>query len=385
MKWLIITIACIQLSECLFRMPLFKGKSTRNILREKGLLEDFLKNHPYDPSSKFEGPLSLNAYEPMTNHIDMEYYGRISIGNPPQSFTVVFDTGSSNLWVPSVYCSQASCTKHRRFDPSRSSTYHSNNQAVSIQYGTGAMVGILGYDTVSISNMMIRDQEFGLATSEPGGFYSYMTFDGILGLAYPSLASGRATTVFHNMVAQNLLDQPLFSVYLTRGYGESGSEILFGGIDSSHYTGQIRWVPVTREVYWQVNIDRITINGQIVACDGGCPAIVDTGTSFLTGTNSAIDTIQEYIGASGSQNSAASIDCSKLGSMPDVVFTINGMDFPLSPQVYTLQESFYGRNICYSGFAGGAAGLWILGDVFIGGYYTIFDHGNNRLGFAQAV
>ncbi|XP_038675282.1 pepsin A-like [Scyliorhinus canicula] len=385
MKWLIITLACIQLSECLFRMPLFKGKSTRNVLREKGLLEDFLKNHPHDPSSKFEGPLSLNVNEPMTNYMDMDYYGRISIGNPPQSFTVIFDTGSSNLWVPSVYCSQASCTKHRRFYPSRSSTYTSNNQAVSIQYGTGAMVGILGYDTVSISNMVIRDQEFGLATSEPGGFYSYVTFDGILGLGYPSLASAGATTVFHNMVAQNLLDQPLFSVYLTRGYGESGSEILFGGIDSSHYTGQIRWVPVTREFYWQINIDRVTINGQVVACDGGCPAIVDTGTSYLTGSTSAIDTIQQYIGARGSPTSVATIDCSNLGSMPDVVFTINGMDFPLSPQVYTLQENYYGQSSCYSGFSGGGGNQWILGDVFIGGYYTIFDHGNNRLGFAQAV
>jgi len=39
---------------------------------------------------------------------------------------------------------------HNRFDPSDSSTFVSTNDSLSIEYGTGSMTGILGYDTVTV-------------------------------------------------------------------------------------------------------------------------------------------------------------------------------------------------------------------------------------------
>ncbi|XP_004391239.1 pepsin A, partial [Trichechus manatus latirostris] len=144
-----------------------------------------------------------------------EYFGTIGIGTPAQDFTVIFDTGSSNLWVPSIYCSSAACTNHNRFNPDKSSTYEATSETVSITYGTGSMTGILGYDTVQVGGIEDTNQIFGLSETEPSSFLYYSPFDGILGLAYPSISASGATPVFDNIWDQGLISQDLFSVYLS--------------------------------------------------------------------------------------------------------------------------------------------------------------------------
>jgi len=76
------------------------------------------------------------------------------------------------------------------------------------------------------------------------------------------------------------------------------------------------------------------------------------------------------------------INCSNLSNMPNVVFVINGIHYPLKPSAYALQVA---PGYCSSGFQPTGAGLWILGDVFIREYYSIFDRGNNQVGLANAI
>ncbi|NXL84080.1 PEPC protein, partial [Alectura lathami] len=148
--------------------------------------------------------------------LQSSYFGEITIGTPPQSFLVLFDTGSSNLWVPSTLCKTAACENHSKFRPYESRTYVNNGKTFTLSYGSGSLVVALGYDTLQIQSIKVTNQEFGLSKNEPTQPFYYAQFDGILGMAYPSLAVGGAPTVLQGMLQQNQLAQPIFSFYFSR-------------------------------------------------------------------------------------------------------------------------------------------------------------------------
>ncbi|NXU56468.1 PEPC protein, partial [Turnix velox] len=144
------------------------------------------------------------------------YFGDISIGTPPQNFLVLFDTGSANLWVPSIYCQTPACGNHARFNPSLSSTFSGIGESYTLSYGFGDLAVALGYDWVTIQDIVIKDQELGLSLDEPSSPFYYLDFDGILGMAYPGAGIGGFNTLLQNMLLQGQLTQPLFSFYFSR-------------------------------------------------------------------------------------------------------------------------------------------------------------------------
>ncbi|KAM6182307.1 gastricsin [Erethizon dorsatum] len=395
MKWMVVALLCLPLLEATqIKIPLRKFKSIRETMRDKGLLGDFLKTHKQERTQKFFSNNFGNLgnfgvlFEPMS-YMDASYFGEISLGTPPQSFQVLFDTGSSNLWVPSIYCKSLACTTHPRFNPSKSSTYTSAGQSFSLQYGTGSLTGFFGYDTMTIQETKVPKQEFGLSEQEPGSNFVYAEFDGILGLGYPGLSVGGATTALQGLLREGALSQSLFSVYLGSQQGSSdGGALILGGVDESLYTGQISWTPVTQALYWQIGIEDFLLDGKVSGwCSQGCQGIVDTGTSLLTVPQEYLSTFMQTIGAQENEYGEYLVSCDNVQQLPTLTFVISGVQFPLPPSAYILsadQSCMVGIESSYLSSEDGQP-FWILGDVFLRSYYSVYDMANNRVGFATAI
>lgn len=324
------------------------------------------------------------GHVPLTNFMDAQYYGPISLGSPPQQFTVIFDTGSSNTWVPSTKCSSFACYLHNRYDSGMSQTFQANNTEFDIRYGTGAVKGFISTETMQIGGLTIENQGFGEVTEMPGMTFIFSRFDGIFGLAYDRISVKGVVPPFYNMLKQGLINDPIFSFFLAKSQeGQvEGGELIFGGVNEDRFEGPLVYAPVVRKGYWEVSLDSFSVGQQSLGIKG--TAAIDTGTSLIAMSTAVSDAINSQIGATKGFRGVYTVDCAKLDSIPPVVFEFGGHKFTLEAKDYILQTS----GGCISPFMGidlpGLKDLWIVGDAFLRKYYTVYDLGNDRVGFAPS-
>ncbi|XDB65898.1 hypothetical protein AB1E18_019208 [Capra hircus] len=379
MRWLVL-LGLVAFSECIVKIPLRRVKTMRKNPSGKNMMNNFLKEHAYRLSQvSFRG---LNLTHPLSNYIDMLYMGNITIGTPPQEFQVVFDTGSSDLWVPSDFCTILACATQARFRHLQSSTFRLTNRTFRITYGSGGLKGVVAHDTVRIGNLVSTDQPFGLTLKEYG--FAHITFDGVLGLNYPNISCSGAIPIFDKLKNEGAISEPVFAFYLSKDEQE-GSVVMFGGVDHRYYKGELNWIPLTKAGDWIIRLDSISIKRKVIACSGDCEAVVDTGATYIGGPRTLVNKIQKLIGARRRGNKYT-ISCSKINTLPSVTFTINGINYPMPGPAYILKDNA-GR--CCTTFQENRVRLstesWFLGNVFLRVYFSVFDRGNDRIGLAPAV
>lgn len=324
-------------------------------------------------------PIVIHDYQ------NAQYYGPVTVGTKGTTFQVIFDTGSSNLWVPSKDCTN--CGFKPKYDHSKSSTYVKNGTEFKIEYGSGPVAGYFSQDSVTLGDKTVKDVLFAEVTDTSGLGLAYKIgkFAGILGLAFPTISVNHVPVVFEMMIEQGLVEEPVFTFYLTSD-GTDG-EMDLGGIDTDHYTGEINYVPLVEEDYWACALDNMTFQNEGEPITTVTKAILDTGTSLLAGPSAEVKKIAEALGATELAGTGEyTIPCSKIDSLPTIDIALGGMLYSLTGNDYIINSG----GTCLVGMVGidipaPAGPLWILGDVFIRKFFTVFDYGQKRLGFATAV
>merc|ERR1719473_1648440 len=316
------------------------------------------------------------------------YYGLLQVGTPKQDFTVVFDTGSGNLMIPSTYCKSAACTQHKQFDHKQSTTVEDieadgtravkgqPRDQITVTFGTGEITGVFLQDDVCIGNLCTNIFFVG-ATDETDDPFTSFRFDGVLGLALPEMSQGKDFNFMSHLVENKALKKPLFSVFLSDSDIEN-SEITFGDIKDEHMAANMVWEPVSRDTgYWQVQIQDIAINNKKQSLCSDCQVAVDTGTSQLAGPTDVINELSKRLNVQS--------DCSNYNDLPNLGFVMGENILNLQPTDY-VDKGSDGCEVSLMPLDVPPPNgpLFIFGDPFLRKYYTAYDRENNKVGFAAA-
>ncbi|CAG8456585.1 11593_t:CDS:2 [Ambispora gerdemannii] len=356
---------------------------------------------------------------------DNQWTGDVHIGTPPQKFTLEFDTGSSDLWVASVFCEKVMCNGHNLFDPHKSSTYHELKTDWDMGYMDGSNVtGFLAKDILRVGSIEIHNQTFALATNQTTEFQKDVV-DGVIGLGLGTNTRIKGTkTPLDNMIDKGLIKESLFSVYLVEGKNGGGGEYLFGGYDKSKIKDDITFVSLSSTQEWAIPLTNIYVGSNSIDITGN--VLIDTGTSvILLGSKAAKQVFQQIPGSKIVKLKGNTMDVEGSWVVPcnttenilsqkrqkhqsnpkqeqqnpnsqqkpeekqpqqqeQITFIMGNREFVIPTGDIILEKVEEIPHYCYAGIQAGAPDdVWILGSIFIKHHYLIFDQGQKRIGIAN--
>ena len=226
--------------------------------------------------------------------------------------------------------------------------------------------------------------------------FNGMAADGILGLGFSTLSDGKITLI-ENLKKQGKIDKAMFSFYLSDDWSDDSeyeSNMIIGGADIPTYgkNDTVTYLKVFKDIgYWVSSTQGVTLSNLKVGKEkiiSEAPiAILDTGTSLLVGPSQDVRKITKYF----SKNFKCSLsmgmmvcDCGisqPVSSFPDLTFTLSEYEFVVTPEFYFMKDS----GSCHLLVGSIGANIWILGDVFLRKYYTIYDMEEAKVGIVGSV
>ncbi|XP_065206226.1 uncharacterized protein LOC135835742 [Planococcus citri] len=337
----------------------------------------------------------LESYEtniqsgiPLENSDNVLYYGPVSFGTPPVQMNIDFDTGSSYLWVLSKLCNTPSCPvgDHARYDHTNSKTYQEQKATPqNLTYVSGWTYGIWSRDTISIDDVTIKDQRFIEATNM-AATDANKPYDGLMGLSYD--AKNTSENIISKFCKQSGIKDSKFSFYLTNNaLDTNGGELTLCGVDQSKFKGELKYTSDFGEFYgksWTIFITEFSIRyaGNRSTEGSFTTALVDTGTAAILGPPDHISAIYTAVNANNLQ-----VDCENIPKFPNITLVIDKVDYIITGKDYTIKFPDGGCIVALlpKKRQNGSPTDWILGDVFLRKYYTVFDLEKQQIGFAESI
>lgn len=346
---------------------------------------------------------SIGSLSLIDQNSDASYIGTISVGTPSQSFQVVLDTGSSDLWLAASNCS--GCPDGIiPFDTRASSTFSSNDSQFIIHYGSGNVSGTIGKDTATMDGLTVSSQTMGIVDQLYGNVISSPA-SGLMGLAFQSLAETRAQPFWQALISENQLDSPEMGFHLARYNNDPsnreeivGGAFTIGGTNSSLYTGSIEYIDMpndTTKNWWTINIRSLTLNGNSIPISTtSALAVIDTGSTLIGGPSDAVSAFYAQIEGSeamtGEHESYYTFPCS---TKLEVAIAFGGSSWLINPDDMSFGPVNRSSSMCWGAllnlgeaeFKGENTSVlaWTMGDVFLKNVYSVFRAIPPSVGFAN--
>ncbi|GLE05090.1 hypothetical protein PINS_up014074 [Pythium insidiosum] len=354
----------------------------------------------------------LYAHLRLNNMQNYQYFADISLGTPPQTFSVLLDTGSSDAWVPAESC--AACGQHARFNAAASSTFRLLGDPYEGLYGSGDAYGDVACDRLQLGAYEIPTFAFALIRNETGDIPSFVP-DGVLGLAFRGMSQMQYPPLLEAIVNSHPHMDAVFALHLSKAPTEDddhddgsapppASELHLGGFDLSvaGRAPRLAFFPVVplpgddELTYWTLSLADVSVRSSSEhgrerlsrrLCDPECFAIVDSGTSLLYAPAQDFDDVIAAI-TRGHSCDVASLVCWNLtaADLPTLSLSFGRgplNTFELRPEVYAdCEDGACAINILNHGDLGDDLFWWVLGDSFLQAYYTVFDIARRRVGIA---
>ncbi|KAF9220552.1 Asp-domain-containing protein [Gyrodon lividus] len=304
------------------------------------------------------------------------WFGTISVGTPPKIYIVLFDTASSDLLLPGVDCDD-SCDGHERYE---SLTYVYLGEPFMIRYANGeSAFGHQYADNVTVVGLTANGQTLGAASHYSRGLQvEQFAGDGVMGMAFQAISEYNQSPVFQTLVTQGQTDEPVFAFNLA----DPNPELYIGGTNPDMYIGDFSWAHVIQHGFWEVTMDNVLGNGQILLIN--IAAVIDTGSSLIHGDPSNVATLYEAIGgAYDNEPNDHGIYTYPCDAVPSVSLTFGGTSFPIPPETFNIGTSANDPSRCIGAIVAGRFASWVVGSVFLRHVYTAFDLTNARVGFAR--